>query len=223
MTTFQPKPLPQQHYIKNFLLHYKKLVDTNLLRNDHNAFNTILDSTRAEVLKIPSVQMNTLFFSTRNIGKMVFLTALSRFPKLVSYRVLTVLDLVDIWWRNNTHDNLRKNDDEVFNTEQDIRDDVLCVLYDPSMFITTHNSPIISSVVSSRACRVNSKGIPLITWIFYGGTQDDFKKAVPNQHLFALFNSDPTLYQMTTIQLTTSARKISSQQPKRPTSIDDFY
>lgn len=194
--TYETKKVDKDFHIKNFVLHYKKYLDLYLVKADEKKFNEILDTTRGEILKIDSVEKNTLFICGADISRYVFLSAFSRMPRLVSNRLMNVMDLQDVWWQNSNSDNVKKEDEEVLHSEQDIREDVLCIFIDSSMFTNDGSAKIVNTVLSSRADRVNKRYESLITWVFYRGSVENLKNDKSMSLVYDFFISDPVHYQV---------------------------
>jgi hypothetical protein len=195
-TGYQVKGLDDNFHTNNFMLKYKKYIDLQTYKENKEMFLKVLSKVEVEVRKIENIQKNTLFICNDNISKYIFLSALSTLPRLVSERHMNLIDLVDIWYGQGRSTNIRKEDDESIYSEQDIREDVVCVYMDKSMFTGKSYGGIFNSFVSSRSDRVNLRRENLYTWSFYRGTIESLRTHDIAKCIYEHFTSDPIHYQI---------------------------
>jgi hypothetical protein len=133
------------------------------------------------------------------------------------------MNIVDIWNHNSTHDNTRLENEEIFYSEQDIREDVLCVYINPWMLTDRRAGSIINTVVSSRTGKVNKHGSQLISWVCYSGTLDSLRNNDHLKDIYNMFSSNKYLYQV--INLRSKGLKIQSSisTGTNVNSLDDIY
>ena len=217
---YEPKKVDEDFHIKNFILHYKKYIDLSLVKSDEKKFYSILDKTREEILKIEDIEKNTLFICDSNISRYVFLSAFSRLPRLVTNRQMNLMNIVDIWNKNDDWRNERLENDEVFFSEQDIREDVLCLYIDKVMLTDARTGGIANTVLSTRSDKVNKRFERLITWVFFRGTEDELKNHQHLSSMYELFMSDKDHYQIVNLN---KLKNITDGIPESSKSLKDIY
>ena len=193
---YEVKGLDDNFHKNNFMLKYKKYIDVQTLKDNKELFLKVLSNVEEEIKKIGNLQKNTLFICNDNISKYVFLEALSTLPRLVSERSVNLIDLVDVWYGNGRSTNIRKDDEETIYSEQDIREDVVCVYADKAMFAGKTYAGILNSFLSSRSDRLNIRHEPLYTWVFYRGTIGYMRTEEIAKQTYEFFNADPVHYQI---------------------------
>lgn len=215
--------LTKDYHIKSFISNYKKYFDVDLIKKNENEFYKKLDNVRKEILKIEDVGKNTLFLGNdQEIDKYVFLSCFSVLNRLVSSRYVNMMNIIDIWFKNNTSDNMKIEDEDVLYSEQDIKEDVLCVYVNKWMSMNKLTAVILNTVISSRNGRVNRKGEKLITWVYYNGSVGELKNSCLGE-VYNMFSSDKHFYQI--IDLSSKGLKVhnSINTSTSVNPLDDIY
>lgn len=208
---------------RNFFLHYKKYIDAPLAKESEKKYLEVLDSVQSEVNKIQNVNKNLLFLCNANIGKYVFLSCFFRLPKLVSNRMMNLMNLIDIWNHNSTPDNEKLEADDTFYSEQDIRDDVLCLYIDKSMLTERRAGGMVNTVLLSRSERLNKRGDSLISWVFFRGSIEDLKTNSNLLSIYENFVSDRFRYEIVDLRILDNIFGGNSSSVKDNKSLEDIY
>lgn len=162
-------PKDESFHIKNFMLNYKSLIDISALKEDSKRYISRIRKVNVMLGKVDFTK-NLLFVSKENINRDVFFCGFSRLPELHTYYYCSIIDLHEILWGLRRKDNVNISEDEVMYSEQNIKQDVLCIYADSDSWVTSGISGEVKSTVSSRSNNVNVHGKPLRTWIFFRGT-----------------------------------------------------
>lgn len=209
---------------RNFFLHYKKYIDAPLAKENEKKYFEVLDRVQAEVNKVKNVNKNLLFLCNANIGKYIFLSCFFRLPKLVSNRMMNLMNIIDIWNHNSTPDNEKLEAEETFYSEQDIREDVLCLYIDKSMLTERRAGGMVNTVMLSRSDRLNRRGESLISWVFFRGGIEDIKQNSNLVSIYENFISDKMRYSVIDLSsLNNIFGGSSSSVGKDDKSLEDIY
>lgn len=187
----------KNYHLRNFFIHYKDYIDVSMSKKDKDTFKRILDSTQKSLENV-DVNKTTIFICEKPINKYLFLSAFAKLPRLVTHRYLNFIQLMDIWNQNANETNQRLENDEIFRTEQDIREDVFCLYIDRTYegCIPPFQQNVLPSFISSRNNRVNRRREGLITWIFYQGTFAELQASETFKTTLKQFQSDADFFQI---------------------------
>lgn len=155
-------------YINRFFNHYKRFVDLDRFKKEQKEYiNDLIKLDRK--LKNVDFSKSTLFFNSVDISREVFLTGFGRIEKLSTYAYYTIMDIVDIYMAHNRWDNPDIAYGEIKVSEQNIREDVLCLYGEDFMTHWNKSGFMISDTLSGR--EHNSKDTRrLINWFYYKGS-----------------------------------------------------
>jgi len=170
-------------HTKNFILHYKQLVNRDEFMKDKVKYGKMLDT----LSKTISVDENKsiLFIGSKDIHKEIFLSLFSRYDTLQSYYYCSMMMLHDIFWGNRGSENTNILDDDKMFSLQDITQDVLCLFINREM-IPTKNASVVGSVITSRCMLSHKKR----NWIFFNGFVSDMLDREGYKSIYDLFNSN---------------------------------
>ena len=198
-------------HTKNFLIHYKKLVDTDRLKEDKEAYGRLLD-TLPRTLNI-DVTKNVLFVGSKDIHKELFLSMFGKCKTLKSYYLCNILNIQDIYMGNAKSDNINITDDERMWSEQDITHDVLCLYIDKTMTVMK-NMNVALSLIMSRI----GKGKNKLNWVFFRGEVADMMQQNLFKQLYYAYTHEKGF---DLIDLNSTRREIQNRQKR--TSLTDIY
>ena len=153
-------------HTKNFILHYKPLVNRDGFMRDKVKYGKMLD-TMSKTINVDE-NKSILFIGSKDIHKEIFLSLFSRYDTLQSYYYCSMMMLHDIFWGNRGSENTNILDDDKMFSLQDITQDVLCLFINREM-IPTKNASVVGSVITSRCMLSHSKR----NWIFFNGFVSD--------------------------------------------------
>ena len=134
-------------HTKNFILHYKQLVNRDEFMKDKVKYGKMLD-TMSKTINVDE-NRSILFIGSKDIHKEIFLSLFSRYDTLQSYYYCSMMMLHDIFWGNRGSENTNILDDDKMFSLQDITQDVLCLFINREM-IPTKNASVVGSVITSR-------------------------------------------------------------------------
>lgn len=172
-------------HTKNFILHYKNLIDVNKFKSDRVAYGKRIDAL-SKVLSNVDKDKNILFIGGHDIHRELFLSLLSQFETLQSYYYCSMMQLHDIFWGNRGSENTHLMDDEKIYSLQDITERVLCVYINREM-IPTRNASVVGTVVTNR-CMLPNK----VNWLYFHGFTSDMLDRDGFKSIYDLFKSGDT-------------------------------
>lgn len=192
-------------HTKNFILHYKNLIDVNKFKSDRVAYGKRIDGL-SKVLSNVDKDKNILFIGGHDIHRELFLALLSQFETLQSYYYCSMMQLHDIFWGNRGSENTHLMDDEKIYSLQDITERVLCVYINREM-IPTRNASVVGTVVTNR-CMLPNK----VNWLYFHGFTSDMLDRDGFKSIYDLFKSGDTF---TIIDLNKDIPTIFSEDVKK--------
>ena len=192
-------------HTKNFILHYKNLIDVNKFKSDRVAYGKRIDAL-SKVLFNVDKDKNILFIGGHDIHRELFLALLSQFETLQSYYYCSMMQLHDIFWGNRGSENTHLMDDEKIYSLQDITERVLCVYINREM-IPTRNASVVGTVVTNR-CMLPNK----VNWLYFHGFTSDMLDRDGFKSIYDLFKSGDTF---TIIDLNKDIPTIFSEDVKK--------
>ena len=113
-------------HTKNFILHYKNLIDVDKFKADRVSYGKRIDTLSKQLSEI-DMGKNILFIGSHDIHRELFLAMLSRFETLQSYYYCSMMQLHDIFWGNRGSENTHLMDEDKMYSLQDITERVLLV------------------------------------------------------------------------------------------------
>ena len=169
-SVYESKIRDKKFHIKNFLIHYKKLVDVDRLKNDNKNYINDLGKVNKLLPKDILNSRTVLFVFKENISKLLFLSYASRFGKLKSFYYCPIQILNDIFWGVYREGDFGEIPEGILYSETSIRED-LFFLYCDRDVETTKKIDYVSSTISYRL-DINEKCRNIL---FYRGTVEDMK------------------------------------------------
>lgn len=172
-------------HTKNFILHYKNLIDVNKFKSDRVVYGKRIDAL-SKVLSNVDKDKNILFIGGHDIHRELFLALLSQFETLQSYYYCSMMQLHDIFWGNRGSENTHLMDEDKMYSLQDITERVLCVYINREM-IPTRNASVVGTVVTNR-CMLPNK----VNWLYFHGFTSDMLDRDGFKSIYDLFKSGDT-------------------------------
>lgn len=169
-------------HTKNFILHYKNLIDVHKFKSDRVAYGKRIDAL-SKVLSNVDKDKNILFIGGHDIHRELFLSLLSQFETLQSYYYCSMMQLHDIFWGNRGSENTHLMDEDKMYSLQDITERVLCVYINREM-IPTRNASVVGTVVTNR-CMLPNK----VNWLYFHGFTSDMLDRDGFKSIYDLFKS----------------------------------
>lgn len=171
---YQGREQSREFYINRFFNYYKGLIDKTSMKSksDFNTWKNNLIKLDKETRNI-DFSKDTMFFYEKDISKMLYLVGFGRLDSLRTYKFYTVLDIVDIYMANSRWDNPDLSDSDIRVSEQNIREEVLCLYGDKFMTHWNKSGFMLTNTFVGREKNVSKNGKKLITWFFFKGTQQD--------------------------------------------------
>ena len=169
---------------KRWLLEYKSIIDWDLYRNDKKEFLRRMALVNGVTRNI-DYDSNLVFLCNNNCSSFVFLSGLCRPGYIRSVYSCNMMNLVDIF---TDHYDVDKDYGSIYSV-QDIEQDILCLLVTKEMSDCGDYGKIISSALSGRAMKRNRYGKPLYNWIFFIGSEVDFRTSKSMKYIYNLFLS----------------------------------
>lgn len=169
-------------HTKNFILHYKNLIDVNKFKKDRVAYGKRIDTLSKQLSDI-DMGKNILFIGSHDIHRELFLATLSRFETLQSYYYCSMMQLHDIFWGNRGSENTHLMDEDKMYSLQDITERVLCVYINREM-IPTRNASVVGTVITNR-CMLPDK----VNWLYFHGFTSDMLDRDGFKSIYDLFKS----------------------------------
>ena len=169
-------------HTKNFILHYKNLIDVHKFKSDRVAYGKRIDAL-SKVLSSVDKDKNILFIGGHDIHRELFLALLSRFETLQSYYYCSMMQLHDIFWGNRGSENTHLMDEDKMYSLQDITERVLCVYINREM-IPTRNASVVGTVITNR-CMLPNK----VNWLYFHGFTSDMLDRDGYKSIYDLFKS----------------------------------
>lgn len=225
----KPQERDSNFYLLRFLSNYKNFVDRERIRTDRDNYLKDIMSVGSLLDKIDvNLSNNILFVYKDDISDMLFLNCFANCDNVLSNIRLNSIEIADIYWGNRGHDNNRRVTDDIIISEQDIKEDVMCLYSDD--FITNWKSSnfIIPVTIETRYHKTNRKGKKLISWIFYKGTIDSMKENDSMVSVLSLFEqSEGNGFDIIDLNNTGSSIELKGkpieEKPKEKTSLKDIY
>lgn len=115
-----------------------------------------------------------LFFASEDISRELFLVGMMYRKRLSTYFLTNVIEIVDIYWGNRKRENMHLAEDDMYYSEQDIRQDVLAVYGDTSMG-TWKRPESLFTTISSRINRGIRENKELGNWVFFRGRKSSLR------------------------------------------------
>lgn len=184
-SVYESKIRDKKFHIKNFLIHYKKLVDVDRLKNDNKNYINDLGKVNKLLPKDILNNRTVLFVFKENISKLLFLSYASRFDKLKSFYYCSMQILNDIFWGVYREGDFGVIPEDILYSETSIRED-LFFLYCDRDVETTKKINYVSSTISYRL-DMNEKCKNVL---FYRGTIDDMKSYEWSTNIYNSFVSN---------------------------------
>lgn len=219
-------------HTKNFILHYKNLIDVDKFKKDRVAYGKRIDTLSKQLSEI-DMSKNILFIGSHDIHRELFLSMLSRFETLQSYYYCSMMQLHDIFWGNRGSENTHLMDEDKMYSLQDITERVLCVYINREM-IPTRNASVVGTVITNR-CMLPNK----VNWLYFHGFTSDMLDRDGYKSIYDLFKSGdsftiidlnkdmPNLFSSETknVKSTTKKRKSVKTEEVAETSnnVSDLY
>lgn len=172
-------------HTKNFILHYKNLIDVNKFKADRVSYGKRIDML-SKLLSNIDINKNILFIGGQDIHRELFLAMLSRFETLQSYYYCSMMQLHDIFWGNRGSENTHLMDEDKMYSLQDITERVLCLYINREM-IPTRNASVVGTVVTNR-CMLPNK----VNWLYFHGFTSDMLDRDGFKSIYDLFKSGDT-------------------------------
>ena len=169
-------------HTKNFILHYKNLIDVDKFKADRVAYGKRIDTLSKQLSEI-DMGKNILFIGSHDIHRELFLVMLSRFETLQSYYYCSMMQLHDIFWGNRGSENTHLMDEDKMYSLQDITERVLCVYINREM-IPTRNASVVGTVITNR-CMLPNK----VNWLYFHGFTSDMLDRDGYKSIYDLFKS----------------------------------
>lgn len=169
-------------HTKNFILHYKNLIDVDKFKADRVAYGKRIDTLSKQLSGI-DMGKNILFIGSLDIHRELFLAMLSRFETLQSYYYCSMMQLHDIFWGNRGSENTHLMDEDKMYSLQDITERVLCVYINREM-IPTRNASVVGTVITNR-CMLPNK----VNWLYFHGFTSDMLDRDGYKSIYDLFKS----------------------------------
>lgn len=169
-------------HTKNFILHYKNLIDVHKFKSDRVAYGKRIDAL-SKVLSSVDKDKNILFIGGHDIHRELFLALLSRFETLQSYYYCSMMQLHDIFWGNRGSENTHLMDEDKMYSLQDITERVLCLYINREM-IPTRNASVVGTVITNR-CMLPNK----VNWLYFHGFTSDMLDRDGFKSIYDLFKS----------------------------------
>ena len=172
-------------HTKNFILHYKNLIDVHKFKEDRVAYGKRID-VLSKLLSNVGINKNILFIGGQDIHRELFLALLSRFETLQSYYYCSMMQLHDIFWGNRGSENTHLMDEDKMYSLQDITERVLCLYINREM-IPTRNASVVGTVITNR-CMLPNK----VNWLYFHGFTSDMLDRDGFRSIYDLFKSGDT-------------------------------
>ena len=169
-------------HTKNFILHYKNLIDVDTFKSDRVAYGKRIDAL-SKLLSSIDINKNILFIGGQDIHRELFLALLSRFETLQSYYYCSMMQLHDIFWGNRGSENTHLMDEDKMYSLQDITERVLCLYINREM-IPTRNASVVGTVITNR-CMLPNK----VNWLYFHGFTSDMLDRDGFRSIYDLFKS----------------------------------
>lgn len=173
----KPKERDSSFYTSRFLSNYKIFIDRERIRTDRE--NYLEDIKKVgELLGKTNIDVthNNLFIYKDDISDILFLNCFAKCENILTNIRLNSMEIADIYWGNRGYDNDRQLSEDVILSEQDIKEDVMCLYSDDFITNWKKSNFIIPVTVETRYHRFNRKGKRLVSWIFYRGTIASMKE-----------------------------------------------
>lgn len=165
--------LDKDYFVKSFIFNYRDLINIRAWKENKKAYLAELARVGKMVDKL-NFNQNILFICDNNISKEVFLRGMAQMKELCSYYHCNLMELHDIFWGNRRKDNVNLSEDDMMYTEQDIKQDILCLYMDIDMY-SMRTDRVVVSLVSSRYDKSLLSKKPMYNWIFFRGKYDDLR------------------------------------------------
>jgi hypothetical protein len=172
-------------HTKNFILHYKNLIDVNKFKADRVSYGKRIDML-SKLLSNIDINKNILFIGGQDIHRELFLAMLSKFETLQSYYYCSMMQLHDIFWGNRGSENTHLMDEDKMYSLQDITERVLCLYINREM-IPTRNASVVGTVITNR-CMLPNK----VNWLYFHGFTSDMLDRDGFKSIYDLFKSGDT-------------------------------
>ena len=169
-------------HTKNFILHYKNLINVDTFKSDKVAYGKRIDELAKQLSSI-DMNKNILFIGGQDIHRELFLALMSRFDTLQSYYYCSMMQLHDIFWGNRGSENTHLMDEDKMYSLQDITEKILCVYINREM-IPTRNASVVGTVITNR-CMLPNK----INWLYFHGFMTDMLDRDGYKAIYDLFKS----------------------------------
>lgn len=216
-SVYESKIRDKKFHIKNFLLHYKELVDVDRLKNDNK--NYIKDLGRINKLLPKDIIKDKAVLITfkKDISKLLFLSYASRFDKLKSFYHCPIHVLNDIYWGTYMQGEFGVIPEDILHSETSIREDLFFLYCDRDV----ETNKKINYVSSTIAFRVN-RDEKCKNVLFYRGTVEDMKSYEWSTNIYNSFLSNE--YRIIDLNSKISEIPVStSNKNKDISSEDDIY
>lgn len=165
--------IPDSAVKKNFLLYYKTFIDLRKRNLDKQAYAKLLNNLGGAIP--PNIfDTNVLVVCDKPIMSEVFLSIFAKHPKLLSYRVMTPMDISDLYGGRMQLRNLNMAEDETLYAVRDLDEDVLCLHL--SKFMQNDVTLSVQNMTSVMYSRFSEFGKILpykISIVFFQGSKTD--------------------------------------------------
>lgn len=184
-SVYESKIRDKKFHIKNFLLHYRELVDVDRLKNDNKNYIKDLGNIDKLLPKDIVDDKAVLFIFKKDISKSLFLSYASRFDKLKSFYHCSVHVLNTIFWGSYKEVDYFSMQEETLYSVTSIREDLFFLYCDRDV----ETNKKINYVSSTIAFRVN-RDEKCKNVLFYRGTVDDMKSYGWSTNIYNSFISN---------------------------------
>ena len=161
---------------KRFFVKYKELLDLEMAKKDKERYSRKVDGIY-KLTKDINFKKNILVCCNREIAREVFLSGFARMDKYLSFSLMGVEKLRNIYMGHNSSWN-NNEEDEIINDICRIRGDVLCLKLNYNETKNKLTEDIILSAISSREMEKSIGDIKL-HWIFFYGTDRELREKYP--------------------------------------------
>lgn len=169
--------IPDSVVKKNFLLYYKTFIDLRKRNLDKQAYAKLLNNLGG-VIPSNVFDTNALVICDKPIMSEVFLAIFAKHPKLLSYRVMTPMDISDLYGGRMQLKNLNMTEDETLYAVRDIDEDVLCLHL--SKFMQKDITLSVQNMTSVMYSRFSEFGKILpykVSIVFFRGSKTDLRES----------------------------------------------